>query len=914
MPLPVPASQDPDTSSYTRARARLFSNVKARQNLRLVIFAITLVALAGSAWAAFYAYDRGFTKRWRKSIIEELAQHGIVATIGKLTIDPMEGLVARNVFLYDDPKQKRLLAKINRISLEIDFGKLMRNEHFLSKIDFKNADLSLPLKPNDTDSATLNIRDFSAQLLMENDRVEITRASGLLSGVAFNLQGSLLGYEASSLAFRESKSAIRKRILALEKRRAFAYSVTQAIERFEFRGAAPRVDVEVHGDLQDADTLAGTIAFSGSQIAQREYLVQSVKGAMELQRGELILQHLILNDEAGELNLSGAYQIGRPQVDFHIDSSAALPRLLRALNDSFQARDLYFNAPPDLTARGTWFWDTPSVVTSTGAAPMPFKVIGNARCEAFEYQGTHLGGSFDFNIDGDRYYFRNVSIEDTETGGLDGDLLLTPEDSFYDARLRMDPRVLSRFLHNEELKRWLAKLDFSDNSSVQVELEGHRNRNSRMLWAHQAEIDLRDFTLNGQKIDRLESEVTATEKQIVFEDVRIERNKASAFEPEATWSIAEKKLTLKSLTSALDPVSTIAIFSPVLAQSLSKYSFDSPPNLQIRGTITPDNIEDCDFTVVLTSRGDSHCTIDRYPLSFSGASGNLQLKEGILTLNLTGKSAPNTTVEGLTLQEPAQVAFGGRFPLADNSLPDAFKVIASAADGASFQLAGVDFPLSNFEAELTADGPRTQINGTANLFDGKFAASIAIPSHHLPGYKSTVTANQVDFGKLARHLTPDFETTGTLNLLCNFSGVGSEPASIDGSGEMKLTDGNLFAIPLLGPLSPVVARLYKKRPVGYSIAREATSHFKIRNGQLITDDFESSTGAFTLLGSGSVDFLNDQVSLEASLKARKAVGVLIYPISRLFRFSAQGTMAEPQWKWLKGAENDDSADENADGQ
>lgn len=903
MSSPIPDSLESASSSFKRARSRLFSDVRARQNLRLVIFVVTLIALAGGAWAAFYAYDRGFTKRWRRSIIEELAQHGVVATIGKLTIDPVEGLVARNVFLYDDPKQKRLLAKINRISLDIDLGKLIRNENFLSKIDFKDADLSLPLKPDDKNGDALTIRDFSAQLLMENDRVEITRASGLLSGVAVNLRGSLLGYEASSLAFREGEVATKKRMEALEKRRTLAYSIARALNRLEFRGAPPRVNIEILGDLTDPDSLAATVAFSGSQITRRDYLIQSVKGALELQRGEIVLQHLILNDETGELNLSGSHKIDSSQVDFRVDSSASLHRLLRALSDSFKPRDVYFSTAPNLTAQGTYFWDlTDSGSDSSGLQALPFKVIGNAHCEEFYYQGTRLGGALDFHIDRDRFYFRNVSIEDGDSGGLDGDLMLTSEESFYDARLRMDPNVLSRFLKDGALKRWLAKSSFSDESSIQVELEGHRNEKSEQQWIHHSEIDLRDFSLNGQMIDRFECETSATAKHVVFKDIRVGNNKASAFAPEATWSVAEKKLTLKSLTSALDPVTTIAIFSPFLAAELSKYSFDSPPNLQVKGTIFPDRIDECDFTVVLTSRGQSHCTIDRYPLSFSGASGNLQLKEGTLTLNLTGKSAPDSSVEGLTLRDPAQISFAGRFPLSNKKLLPAYKVMLSTPDGASFRLAGIDFPLPNFEGELTTEGMRTQINGTANLFDGKFAASIAIPRNDLPGYRSTVTAKGVDFGKLANHLTPEFETQGKLDVLCTFSGVGTEPASIDGSGEMALKDGNLFAIPLLGPLSPVVSKLYKKRPVAYSVAREATSHYKIRNGKLITEDFESSTGAFTLNGSGSIDFLNDRVDLDASLKARRAVGVLLYPVSRLFRFSAHGTMKDPDWKWLDGGE------------
>ena len=544
MTPPDSASPTSPTPPFERARKRLFRNVKAQQNLRLVIFAITIMALAGGGWAAFYAYDRGFTKSWRKSIIEAIRQHGIYATIGKLTIDPVEGLVARNVFLYDDPKQKQLLAKINRISLDIDLGNLVRNEPFLSKIDFKNADLSLPLEPENKSSETLQIRDFSAHLLMENDRVEITRASGQLSGVAVSIQGSLLGYQRTDLTYPPDKTATKQRMKSLKKRRTLALTLAKSIERFKFRGPIPRVDIQISGDMSDADTLRGTMAFSGTQITHRDYVIQSVKGAIELQRGELALQHLVLNDEAGELHLSGSHRIGTPQVNFHLDSSSSIHRFLRALNDDFAVDGLQFSEAPNISVRGTYDLDLSDDDTdshdSTTAfplqLPLPIRMIGTAECDAFNYQGASLGGSLDFNIDHDRLYLRNVSIEDAHSGTLDGDLLITPEESRYDSRMRMDPTLLSRFLPDEGLKTWLKKMHFSEDSAVQVEMEGHQTASERQgPWVHQAEIDLRDFEINGQTIDRFECDVAVNSERIVFKDVRVERNKASAFEPEATW-------------------------------------------------------------------------------------------------------------------------------------------------------------------------------------------------------------------------------------------------------------------------------------------------------------------------------------------------------------------------------------------
>jgi hypothetical protein len=58
---------------------------------------LMLVLLGGAVWLGVYAWDQGFTKKWRGLIAKELAKHGLRAEIGRLTLDPVEGLTARDV-------------------------------------------------------------------------------------------------------------------------------------------------------------------------------------------------------------------------------------------------------------------------------------------------------------------------------------------------------------------------------------------------------------------------------------------------------------------------------------------------------------------------------------------------------------------------------------------------------------------------------------------------------------------------------------------------------------------------------------------------------------------------------------------------------------------------------------------------
>ena len=226
--------------------------------------------------------------------------------------------------------------------------------------------------------------------------------------------------------------------------------------------------------------------------------------------------------------------------------------------------------------------------------------------------------------------------------------------------------------------------------------------------------------------------------------------------------------------------------------------------------------------------------------------------------------------------------------------------MADAASGSTFRLNDIHFPLPNLKAEIVSTGQRIQFNGSASPLSGELEVSLTVPRTDLPGYKAKVHAKHVEFGGLAKLLTSDVETSGKLDVLVSFSGVGDTPASMDGEGSLDLNGGDIFAIPMVGPLSPLVTQLYRNPSIGHGIARSTTATFDLGGGRLTTDDFTSSTGAYSLQGDGHIDFIHSRIDLNASLEFRRAAAkLLLSPDSRLFRFSAKGTMPAPQWQRLK---------------
>src|SRR3954469_7301147 len=94
---------------------------------RLIILA--LLAMAGGA--AAYVESEGFSKKWRTFVIEQFEKRGIYLTLDRLTLNPMEGLVARNIRVYQDKNHTIQIADVDRLNVDLDYNKMLRRELFL---------------------------------------------------------------------------------------------------------------------------------------------------------------------------------------------------------------------------------------------------------------------------------------------------------------------------------------------------------------------------------------------------------------------------------------------------------------------------------------------------------------------------------------------------------------------------------------------------------------------------------------------------------------------------------------------------------------------------------------------------------------------------------------------------------------
>src|SRR5262249_51771019 len=127
----------------------------------------------------------------------------------------------------------------------------------------------------------------------------------------------------------------------------------------------------------------------------------------------------------------------------------------------------------------------------------------------------------------------------------------------------------------------------------------------------------------------------------------------------------------------------------------------------------------------------------------------------------------------------------------------------------------------------------------------------------------------------------------------DFSGLGSDPGSMGGRGKVEVTDGDVFAIPIFGPLSGILNRILPGS--GYSIARKATATFKVKEGVIQTDDFDADGSLFSMLGHGDIHFLDDNLDFSLRLNM-KGPGLMLTSMYKLFEYVGTGSLKKPDWR------------------
>ena len=223
-----------------------------------------------------------------------------------------------------------------------------------------------------------------------------------------------------------------------------------------------------------------------------------------------------------------------------------------------------------------------------------------------------------------------------------------------------------------------------------------------------------------------------------------------------------------------------------------------------------------------------------------------------------------------------------------------FEIQVDGSRGMDYVFLNKTLSFDRLGAKLLFTTDRLQINDfKGTIFGGTAAGSADIAlGRGDQRYRASFNINKVDFPRLT-DLYFNYKTSqGQLRGNYEFTGVGSDSRRMRGTGKLEVTQGDVFAIPVFGPLSGILSAVLPGS--GYSIARRATSSFTIKDGVFHTDDFEAQGQWFSMLGWGDIHFVDDKLNFTVRMNMH-GPGILLTPMYKLFEYEGTGSAKHPDW-------------------
>ena len=413
----------------------------------LTLLALLAATLLGAGW---YAYHKGFTSKWRGIVTNEFRKRGFEVSLRRLTLDPLRGLVAKEVRVYETKERKRTVAFIDEMVLQVNYANLVRGKAFLDALDLRDATLSLRLDPASSRGPRIEVAKLHARLFLPPQQIYLAHADAEVFGVRVHAAGRLINPQ----AFRPKPGDKGLPPIALIER------IAEEIAALKFEAEPPLVSVTFSGDLAHPDKVAVALALWGEKIRRKNYLLQSLYLAADFRDGVIDLNDLTARDAAGELHLTGLVEPAAKTAQLRVRSTLDTPALLRAFDAFPGPDDTVFFTPPTLDVRAAWSFGEKPAVQFLGHLE-----LGRFACKSVIFESASAG----FSSDGPRWTLRDVRIVQ-RTGEISGDVQQLPGD--FRARLRstINPKVLRPLLPGKAAET-LAQFEFPQ--SPQLTLEAH---------------------------------------------------------------------------------------------------------------------------------------------------------------------------------------------------------------------------------------------------------------------------------------------------------------------------------------------------------------------------------------------------------------------------------------------------------
>jgi hypothetical protein len=722
-----------------------------RKLRRITRWLFLVLVCAGLIWLGWYGYTKGLGRHWRSLLEKEFARYGLYIDIGKITLDPFRGLIARDVQIFNNQQEEDLLAEINQVSLDINYANLFQHEPALNSVDLSGATLIVPLNFKSPQSGKVRVTDFHARIYLFPGRIEVRQASAQLYGIRIHAAATLINPHNISTAIAAvandpdpSDATVKFIAMLFHELRGIRYPEPATLS-FSFQ-----MDLANPNDwrINDGSLVAADVKKDGAEL-------KDLAAKFSFENERFSLRSLHVTDSRGEFFALGTWDVATGEKRFQVRSTMDLAQLFRDEPGFDWLRQWEFNQPPEIELEGAFLrnWEP--------------RIIGKLSLEQFSVRGVPFQGlRAEFSRQGKSWMASNVELTH-RTGTVTGEVIDQPQEFRLRLHSALNPKAITPLLPNPFLSL-LSDWDFQAPPVVQLDLVAASPNIRELSGTGQCWLGPTRF--RGVSMNSGSSTFRLKPYQASVENVRISRDEGMAT-GSFVLNLRTKKFVQLEAQAHLQPAAMAAWFEPSLLPLLDHLQFSQAPDISLKSK-DQDGRTELSMHIATDSGVVFRCGLLEVPLTSASADLHQNQDEIDLTIpnGRIGQGQCSLTVQQMhpnaTLD--SEISFN-RVSLSD------LRIRSTLLAGWQGELSG--WLKTRFDV---SDSTRDRAEGKLVLD----AADLSKPQFVGPGFKKLVSAGFNRLGQL------DAEFVADLGLLkINRLSLASGQHVLDLSGSVYLTTG-----------------------------------------------------------------------------------------------------------------------------
>lgn len=252
-------------------------------------------------------------------------------------------------------------------------------------------------------------------------------------------------------------------------------------------------------------------------------------------------------------------------------------------------------------------------------------------------------------------------------------------------------------------------------------------------------------------------------------------------------------------------------------------------------------------------------------------------------------------VRGYRFRQAPKVQAEGMIHMVDPRKND-LKLKVQAEGGLDYDLLNRTLKFGRTTADVNVLGSKVLADvKSAKLMGGDVGVKAVISTDASdPTFSADMDVRRVDFAELTKLYFNYDDSKGVGSGKFKFTARFGQEGKMQGEGNLRVEDGHVFAIPILGPLSEIINKIIPG--AGFQTAKLATADFKVGEGKISTKNMAIEGAGFSLIGYGDIFFMTDKMDMSVRINAKGIPGIVLFPVSKLFEYVSTGSVSHPEWR------------------